>query len=602
MTTADPNTEARAPATTSTAAQSDSARLDALELPIVDGRVEWKHLTIEQLHTVIRGAAQLVEQLEPAEPTAGVLNRSLDVEASVRALSPLQHRYAGLLKDAFDTPKLRHTVELPEGKTPFRDAKDLVAKTHGLRATEATVAVGDTKLPLLGALQPTGQIHPTKLASALHMLTEIDDNAQAAGKDQAFRDELRAVVEKALAEKIEHTSPEEFSRYAGRRKEDLLAAIDPPDKQFAPAQTEAMYDAKCVGPVRGNPDAIKWRIVASAEFAEVAHTLFSTATNPRTRKNNDDDSDHEDDEKAWDTRSTGHQPMDVLADALKFALANLGNAAVRAASGSHTKMIIMADYPTLMQQLRHELAELLPDIHRERREKLLAFLTEAELPRTNDDDATPDHYPADTSVDIGATSDDAAVDVPVRAAAKPPETITLGDTVLTVPPKTSNLDEMLDADNLDRLQPRVSQGIYTPYIPPEVAVRLLCDVGVTPVTLTGQREVLSIGRMQRRFPHHIRKAILARDRGCAVPDCHWPAAWCEIHHILYWSNNGETSTDNGILTTSGSPNQTAPSLQRTSSVWLRRTLRRHPVKYPFEHCTGVTGNSKVIIFKLPDLA
>src|SRR5699024_3767371 len=115
------------------------------------------------------------------------------------------------------------------------------------------------------------------------------------------------------------------------------------------------------------------------------------------------------------------------------------------------------------------------------------------------------------------------------------------------PPKTTKLPEILGDENLERLQPQISQGLYTSFIPPDVALRLHCFVGVTPVTLIGDRQILSIGRESRRFPDHIRRAILARDRGCGVPGCHWPAAWCELHHIEYWSQNGETSTANGVL-------------------------------------------------------
>src|SRR5699024_3879547 len=126
-------------------------------------------------------------------------------------------------------------------------------------------------------------------------------------------------------------------------------------------------------------------------------------------------------------------------------------------------------------------------------------------------------------------------------------TVNIGDQTVVIPPaKTTNVDELFDDDNLDRLQPRISQGVFTPYIPPQVLLRMLCDVDAVPITLTGQREVLSIGRQQRQFTPALRRAILARDRGCAVPGCHWPAAWCELHHIKYWSRNGETSTDNGI--------------------------------------------------------
>src|SRR5699024_7258318 len=76
---------------------------------------------------------------------------------------------------------------------------------------------------------------------------------------------------------------------------------------------------------------------------------------------------------------------------------------------------------------------------------------------------------------------------------------------------------------------------------------MMCNISVSPITLTGQRQVLSIGRKQRQFSESLRRAILARNRGCAVPGRHWPAAWCELHHIKYWSRNGETSTENGVM-------------------------------------------------------
>ncbi|MHA7199331.1 HNH endonuclease, partial [Arthrobacter alkaliphilus] len=70
---------------------------------------------------------------------------------------------------------------------------------------------------------------------------------------------------------------------------------------------------------------------------------------------------------------------------------------------------------------------------------------------------------------------------------------------------------------------------------------------IIPVLLGSDRRVLDIGRTTRIFPPHIRKAIIARDQGCAFPDCTIPAPWCEAHHITYWSQDGTTGTDNGIL-------------------------------------------------------
>lgn len=540
-------------------------RLDALELPIVDGRVDWDRLTTAQLHEVIRGAADRIGTLEPELPSDGVLQRSLMVEETARTLSPLQHRYAGLLKDAFDTPKLRATVDLPEGKTPFKDAKDFLAKTHDLRAFEATgrlriaaamtparasdpdrdehVAVGETKLPLLGALQATGKLHPSKLSSALNMLTELDKNAADAGKDQAYRDRLRTLVEKDLVEKIEHTTPEEFGRYVSARKKDLLASIDPPDQKFTQAQTEAMWDARCLGPVRGNPDAHEWRLIASAEFTEIAQTLLSVITNPRGKDRTSEDDHAETEETEFDRRSTGHKRMQAFGDALKFALANLDKAEFRGASGAHAQMLVLADYPTLIQGMRDQLVHLLPEIKAEQREHLLGMLAQA---HTTTDDA---HEPIEDATTSAPNATGAAHAHPPDEGKGPPgsTTVNIGDQTVVIPPaKTTNVDELFDDDNLDRLQPRISQGVFTPYIPPQVLLRMLCDVDAVPITLTGQREVLSIGRQQRQFTPALRRAILARDRGCAVPGCHWPAAWCELHHIKYWSRNGETSTDNGI--------------------------------------------------------
>jgi hypothetical protein len=77
--------------------------------------------------------------------------------------------------------------------------------------------------------------------------------------------------------------------------------------------------------------------------------------------------------------------------------------------------------------------------------------------------------------------------------------------------------------------------------------RIACDADIVPVLLGGGGRVLDIGRTSRVFPPHIRKAITARDGGCAFPQCTIPASWCEAHHVSYWSHGGTTGTDNGTL-------------------------------------------------------
>jgi hypothetical protein len=107
-------------------------------------------------------------------------------------------------------------------------------------------------------------------------------------------------------------------------------------------------------------------------------------------------------------------------------------------------------------------------------------------------------------------------------------------------------------EHLDRetpTGPRLSTGASTFQGPlhPSVIRKIACDADIIPVLLGSDSRVLDIGRTTRVFPPHIRKAIIARDQGCAFPDCTIPAPWCEAHHITYWSNGGTTGTDNGTL-------------------------------------------------------
>jgi hypothetical protein len=82
---------------------------------------------------------------------------------------------------------------------------------------------------------------------------------------------------------------------------------------------------------------------------------------------------------------------------------------------------------------------------------------------------------------------------------------------------------------------------------PATIRKIACDADIIPVVLGSQGRILDVGRTSRIFPPHIRKAITARDQGCAFPQCTMPAPWCEAHHITYWSRSGPTSTGNGVL-------------------------------------------------------
>ena len=77
---------------------------------------------------------------------------------------------------------------------------------------------------------------------------------------------------------------------------------------------------------------------------------------------------------------------------------------------------------------------------------------------------------------------------------------------------------------------------------PEALRMLCCDARVVPVVLGGAGQPLDVGRATRVIPDGLRRAIAARDRGCAR--CGRPSSWCEIHHVVPWEAGGPTSLAN----------------------------------------------------------
>ncbi|HET7533974.1 MAG TPA: HNH endonuclease signature motif containing protein, partial [Nocardioidaceae bacterium] len=59
---------------------------------------------------------------------------------------------------------------------------------------------------------------------------------------------------------------------------------------------------------------------------------------------------------------------------------------------------------------------------------------------------------------------------------------------------------------------------------------------------------LHLGHERRLHNKHQRIAIELRDGPtCALDGCDIPAAWCHAHHVVPWSQGGQTTLDDGIL-------------------------------------------------------
>ena len=99
---------------------------------------------------------------------------------------------------------------------------------------------------------------------------------------------------------------------------------------------------------------------------------------------------------------------------------------------------------------------------------------------------------------------------------------------------------------LDDLENRARAACldFSGTVTPESLRMLACDAAVVPIVLNGKGQPLDVGRVTRTIPDGLRRAVYARDRGCAHPGCDRPVSWTEIHHIHEWERGGETKLSN----------------------------------------------------------
>ncbi|MGP4989236.1 hypothetical protein ACTXIX_02100 [Glutamicibacter ardleyensis] len=100
-----------------------------------------------------------------------------------------------------------------------------------------------------------------------------------------------------------------------------------------------------------------------------------------------------------------------------------------------------------------------------------------------------------------------------------------------------------DLQNLAEAHAVTSNGVH---LPPGELRRTLAEANIIPVVLGGNSQPLDLGRSRRYHEGYVRAAVLARDRGCIVPDCTTPPDHVEIdHYQRSWADGGTTSVQSG---------------------------------------------------------
>ncbi len=148
---------------------------------------------------------------------------------------------------------------------------------------------------------------------------------------------------------------------------------------------------------------------------------------------------------------------------------------------------------------------------------------------------------------------------------------------------------------------------------------LACDCEVIPVVLDGAGQPVDIGRVSRVVPRHMRRAVAARDRGCAFPGCGRPPSWCDAHHVKEWQHGGPTAIENLVMLcrfhhrlvhhsewvvrmTRGSPEFIPPKwidfTQKTTPIITIGKVHGEPDPPPLARSTAPAGPNDAV--RLPD--
>lgn len=89
--------------------------------------------------------------------------------------------------------------------------------------------------------------------------------------------------------------------------------------------------------------------------------------------------------------------------------------------------------------------------------------------------------------------------------------------------------------------------VFANPVPAATVQRLACDASVTRVLMDAKSAIIDVGRARRIPSAATRRALIARDKGCAWPACERPPSWTAAHHLHHWAHGGRTDLKNLAL-------------------------------------------------------
>jgi hypothetical protein len=90
----------------------------------------------------------------------------------------------------------------------------------------------------------------------------------------------------------------------------------------------------------------------------------------------------------------------------------------------------------------------------------------------------------------------------------------------------------------------VHETMFGSVVPLGLLHTWLCDSDVGRLVMSAEGVPLEMGRLVRTATPAQRRALMARDRGCAFPGCDCSGNFTDAHHIEWWERGGKTDLEN----------------------------------------------------------
>lgn len=109
----------------------------------------------------------------------------------------------------------------------------------------------------------------------------------------------------------------------------------------------------------------------------------------------------------------------------------------------------------------------------------------------------------------------------------------------TVPVPAADITLIVHADD-----PEVVTTVDGHRVGAHTAAVARCDGVFHRLTVNSAGVPLDLARAARFANRDQRRAVHRRDRGCVFPGCDAPVRWTDVHHVIFWEDDGPTDLDN----------------------------------------------------------